>query len=388
MKKLIYLANQRLPTEKAYGIQIAKMCEAFAGAGVEVTLLIPSRDNSIRETIFDYYGVNKNFTVKKVSAPDFYFPGKLDRITVAIKSVVSSAILCRHVRAHYPQSIIYSRDEWPVYFLSFFKNLVVFEAHKFSPSRKFFYRRFKKSIRKIITISPGVRDEFIAFGFLPEVIAVAQDGVDLEEFDIPENQTEYRRQAGLPEDKKTVGYVGQLRTMGMEKGLAELIEAGGIIHKSYPDLALVVVGGNPADIDYYCKYAVQHGLGDKDIIFVGQKAHVHIPAYLKSFDILAMPFPYSKHYAHYMSPLKLFEYMAAKRPIIASDLPSIRAVVDDHDMLLVPPDDSDALAKGILKILDNPEFAQALARSSFIKAKEYTWQKRAEKIMSFIKFRR
>src|SRR3989338_10823765 len=98
--RLLYISNQRLPSEKSYGIQIAKMCEAFARACVEVTLLIPSRDNPIQETIFDYYGINKNFTVKKVSAPDFYFPGNLDKIAVNLKSFISALVLCWHARNH------------------------------------------------------------------------------------------------------------------------------------------------------------------------------------------------------------------------------------------------------------------------------------------------
>ena len=62
--KIIYLANVRLPTEKAHGIQIVKMCEAFAGLGLEVELVVPNRLNSIQDDIFDYYGVKKNFVLK------------------------------------------------------------------------------------------------------------------------------------------------------------------------------------------------------------------------------------------------------------------------------------------------------------------------------------
>ena len=60
-KKLIYIANLRLPTEKAYGIQIAKMCEAFGALGLDVELVTPYRISKIKDNLFDYYSIKKNF---------------------------------------------------------------------------------------------------------------------------------------------------------------------------------------------------------------------------------------------------------------------------------------------------------------------------------------
>ena len=71
--KLIYLADIRLPTEKAHGIQIMKMCEAFAIQGIEVELMVPRRKNPIAEDPFCYYGVKKIFKINKISSLDFSF---------------------------------------------------------------------------------------------------------------------------------------------------------------------------------------------------------------------------------------------------------------------------------------------------------------------------
>ena len=93
MKSLLYIANLRLPTEKAYGIQIAKMCEAFADPELKfkVALIYPKRNNpNIKENVFDYYSVKNNFEAKRVWAPDFYFSGKLDTISVLIKNFISA----------------------------------------------------------------------------------------------------------------------------------------------------------------------------------------------------------------------------------------------------------------------------------------------------------
>ena len=74
--------------------------------------------------------------------------------------------------------------------------------------------------------------------------------------------------------------------------------------------------------------------------------------------------------------------MAAKRPIVASDLPSIREVLGEKNAILVNPDDPDALALGIKKVFDNPKEANILAEQAFQDVKKYTWQNRAKMILS------
>ena len=71
MKSLFYIANVRIPTEKAHGIQIAKMCEALANFDIKIELIIPKRKNFITESIFNYYGVKNIFSVKKIFFLDF-----------------------------------------------------------------------------------------------------------------------------------------------------------------------------------------------------------------------------------------------------------------------------------------------------------------------------
>jgi len=68
--KIIYLANFRMPTERAHGVQTMKMCEAFAKAGLEVELVLPRRFTSIKANPFDYYAVTQNFRIKKLPVLD------------------------------------------------------------------------------------------------------------------------------------------------------------------------------------------------------------------------------------------------------------------------------------------------------------------------------
>lgn len=382
--KLLYIANQRLPTEKAYGLQIAKMCEAFADNGIKVRLLMPTRKNQIQDDVFKYYNIKRNFEIKKIYSPDFYLPGKLDRAAFWGKNLISAIILSARSFSE-KFDLIYVRDELSAYLLSYFKKNIFFEAHRFSGSKKFFYKRFKKTGLKIVTISGGLKNEFARFGFKPENILVAHDGVDLKEFDVKQTKAESRTKLGLPQDKKIIGYVGQLKTFGMEKGVGDLIKAFNIVKTNHPDALLVIVGGEGRVLEDYKTFASGQNIGENEILFVGQKRHELIPFYLRAFDVLAMPFPYNTHYAFYMSPLKLFEYMASERPIAASDLPSVREVLNFKNSVLVKPDNPTELAIGIKKILDNESYSRQLAEVAFADVLNYTWQKRAQNILNFIK---
>ena len=377
--KLLYIANQRLPVEKAYGLQVAKMGEAFAAFGLEVSLIAPTRKDPIKQDFFSFYSIERNFRFKKLFSPDFYLPGKLDSLAVVIKSFISASVLAFY-SVFRKADLIYSRDEFPLYFLSFFKKNLVFEAHRFSKRRIFFYRRFKNKALKIVVISKGLEKEFINFGFNQKNVLIAHDGVDLKKFDLDLDKSQARLKLDLPEDKKLVGYVGQLRTMGMEKGIDLAIKS----LKSLPDdLDLILVGGSGEDIDFYKTLAEKENLAER-VLFKGRISHDSIPLWLKAFDALIMPFPFTKHYAFYMSPLKLFEYMASRRPIAASDLPSVREILDEKNSILFNPDDQVSLAEAVKKIFDSPDWAGKMADQAFEDVKNYTWQKRAEKILDFI----
>ncbi|MBI2466108.1 MAG: glycosyltransferase, partial [Candidatus Sungbacteria bacterium] len=109
-----------------------------------------------------------------------------------------------------------------------------------------------------------------------------------------------------------------------------------------------------------------------------------LAVYQKNFDILLMPFPRQTHFVYYMSPLKMFEYMAAKRPIIATDLLSIREVLSEKNAILVPSGEPKRLATAIENLYRDPSLGEKLADQAYLDVQDYTWQKRAEKIISSI----
>jgi len=374
--KLIYITNARMPTEKAHGIQIMKMCQAFTLTGLEVKLVVPWRFNKIKKSPFDYYSIRKNFRIKKLPSLDI-IPLGIPKICFWIQNLTFALSLFLYL-IFGKADIIFSRDLFSLWFLSFFKKNLIYEAHTF-PGHFFLYEKVFRKAKAVITITQKLKELLVEQDIPANKILVAPDGVDLEEFDIKESQEQCRQKLNLPLDGKIIGYVGQLKTMEMEKGIAGLIKATRKVKNT-----LCLVGGQESDIVGYKKMASKMNLTN-NILFIGQVRHCLIPYYLKSFDILVMPFPWTKHYAYYMSPLKMFEYMAAQKPIVASDLPSIREILNDNNAVLVEPDNPQSLAKAINQTLKNPDFSAKIAAQAYQDVQEYTWQKRTKNILKFIK---
>ncbi|MCX6779491.1 MAG: glycosyltransferase family 4 protein [Candidatus Magasanikbacteria bacterium] len=146
---------------------------------------------------------------------------------------------------------------------------------------------------------------------------------------------------------------------------------------------LVLVGGKKQEIESLKK--TSNILDDRDILMVGQKPHNLIPYYIKAADVLVLPNKAGDVWSeYYTSPLKLFEYMAGRRPIVASNLPSIREVLDKESAMLFEANNPVDLAEKINLLIDNPDLGRQLADKAFQKVTNYTWDKRAQIIIKFI----
>ena len=85
--------------------------------------------------------------------------------------------------------------------------------------------------------------------------------------------------------------------------------------------------------------------------------------------------------------MKLFEYMASGVPTIASDVPSLREILNEKNSFLVSPNNPVALAEGVRRILSSPRDADTRARTALVDVESYTWDKRAEGMLNFLKIR-
>ncbi len=360
---ILYIANIRLPTEKAHGIQIMKTCEAFARAGHTVELVVPTRHTPIADDAFTYYGVEKIFKITTLPVPDWVRFGKIGFL---------SSLLIFSERAHFMPSfwsadIIYSRDALVLAQYTLLGRKFIFESHT-KPSGP--ARLVARRAYRVVVISRALREEYVLAGVQPGKIIVAPDAVDAHLFDgVLARETE-REALGLACHEKAVVYTGHLYA---HKGAYTL--ASSAIH--LPSVQFYFVGGTEKDI---AQFRARWG-SEKNIHIIGHVSHAQVPQYLRSADILVIPNSATNQDAKlYTSPMKLFEYMASGTPIVAADVPSIKEILTDKDATFFTPDDVHSLAEAIAAVFSNEKTAQEKAQNARQKAKRYTWDKRVEDI--------
>ncbi len=363
--KIIYLANARIPTQKTHGIQIMNMSETFADLGHEVELVVPKRINDLEENPFKFYGVKNNFNIKTLWSLDLTRFGFLGFLIQSFTFGISSFFYLKKTN----NDLIYGRDEFSLFFISFLKKSFVWEAH--DARDNFLIRRILKKAQKIITITKGLKDFYVNRDISPEKIIVSPDGVDVNQFNINISKEEAKKKTGLHQYSKIALYSGHLYDW---KGVHILAESA----KLLSDSVFVFVGGNDKDINNFKNEYSQL----KNIVVVGRRAHNETPFYLKSADVLVLPNSSKEDISKlYTSPLKLFEYMASNVPIVASDLPSLREVLNEQNAVLVSPDNPNALAQGIESAFGRDD----LARSALRDVEKYSWDERAKSILNNIK---
>ena len=370
-RKFYYISNARIPTEKAHGVHMMKMCEAFANAGEEVIFVVPKRFNKIKEDPYIYYNVEQNFVIKRLPCIDFikFIPWVGFWIQYLSYIIV---LKIRFIFSSRKDKLIYTREFLIAMLFRLLGFETVYESHRVLQKKKMFFWLLG-GIKKIVTNSRGVADEFTANGF--KDVLPASNAVDTREF---ENLTDIRCPSDLPTDGKIVMYTGHLFDW---KGIDTVMEVARQLADNPRGSAthFVFIGGTDTDVEKYKK------LNIKNTIFLGHKPKKEIPSYLKSADVLLLPnSPVSEESIKYTSPMKLFEYMASGVPIVASDLPSIREVLNEENSVLVSPDNSIQMKEAIERVLSSPDFAEKISAQAKLDVKDRTWDNRAKKILEFV----
>jgi glycosyltransferase involved in cell wall biosynthesis len=386
MKKLFYLANVRMPTEKAHGLQICQNCEAFAKQGLAVTLLpahrINTKEMAAVADLWAHYGVRANFAVRHIPSLDLFplierFSGKAAFFIQVASYTLALFLIMLFRRA----DLYYSRDIYTLLALSLIKprQRLVYEAHQRAKSG-IGARLQKWCVRRVgltVAVTAKLAEALAEAG--AKKTLVAHDGFRPERFAGLPSRAEVRATLQLPADAFIAGYVGRLHTMQMSKGVDTLVEAIGQCERP---IYLCLVGGPDAMAESLRQQWLGLGLPADRFLYAGQVAPTLVPPYLAAFDLCTMPFPFTEHFAYYASPLKLFEYMAVGGVIVGSDLPSAAEVIaNGENGLLTAPGDAAELAGALRQLYDDPELRRRLAAAALATAKHYTWDARAESIL-------
>lgn len=358
--KLLYATSIDLPSTRANRLQVVNMARAF------------------HKLLGDRFSLGLH-----AKAPEYNLRVPFVEVKRSRSIVLAMKYLRLAKRAQFTH--LYCREEKLLLFILLYNMLIFrlpitfcYELHHLWHIKSWWYRILLRHVVRIISITHGMKDRLVALGLPGDKILVAPDAVDIAMFDIAMTKKEAREKLSLPSEKRIVLYTGTIHEPW--KGVGTLYEA----MKQLDDRHLcVIVGGKPHYVNTFS--ALNPPVPQAH--FAGHRPHAEIPLYLRAADVVVVPNSAKSETSRiYTSPLKLFEYMASERPMVASDLPSIREVINEHDAILVTPDDPEALARGIKQIFENEPYALSLARHAREKVNHYTWDMRAKSITDFITF--
>lgn len=370
--KILYLSSSIIPSRTANSINVMKMCDSFSNIDNDVTLIHPRSNmhffsnNNIEN--HKYYGTSGTFNmVSLFSIVPFKY-----RIGKWFYAIISGF----YVLIFRP-NIVYSRSILSCYIALILKKRVIYECHQEEWDRSVFHTTiFLKMLKdsnllKVVVISNSLR-KLIVNSFKNHIasdqIIVAHDGAD---------KVDDKFLNILPrKDNFVVGYFGHLYK---GKGVEFLLK----VASRMPDVSFKIYGGEDADIERCKAYAT------KNVEIVGFVPHAKTAEYRSKCHVLVAP--YQKRVtvsggggdiSKVMSPLKIFEYMSSKRPIVCSDIPVLREILDDNTAIFAKVNNCNDWVEAINK-LKEPELANVLSERAYNKfLKFYTWNSRARFILN------
>jgi len=375
LKKIYYIANVRMPTERAHGLQLAKMCEAFTEKGIEVVLIVPRKKNNIEKNPKDFYGLRKPLKVISLWNINI-FPKSSIGFNINSFSFALSYFFYLFFMKKEKGSAIYTIDlDQFSFFLAPFLGLpIFFEVHG-SKKKNMFNSFFFKRVSRFIAVSSKIREKLIeVFDLPPEKVIVKPNGIDFSLFEKIPAKFEARREINLPENRTILLYIGKFYDW---KGLDIFLD----VALNFQSTFFYFVGGTEAEL----LAATGKKVLPQNVFAPGYKSHKEIPLWLSAADYLIISGTKKNQYSYEeTSPMKLFEYMASKRPIIAARTPAIETIGGDSEFIFYEPDDAEDLEKTLLAVLPRKNAADDRIANSYKKALELSWERRAEAIIDFV----
>lgn len=209
-------------------------------------------------------------------------------------------------------------------------------------------------------------------------VVIAPNGVDLERFENLPSPSEARARLWLPE-KITVLCSGHLYA---GRGAGLFLE----LATYFPSVHFIWVGGRAKEVEYWRERRAAQRL--ENATFYGFVPNEQLPLFQAAADVLLMPYERNIGISSgdidssaIASPMKMFEYMASGRPILTSDLPVLREVLDENIAIFCPPADAGAWKNALERLLADPPLRSRLGQEAQLRARAYTWRERTRRIL-------
>ncbi|MDT7833453.1 glycosyltransferase family 4 protein [Flavobacteriaceae bacterium S356] len=368
--KITYIHTSSLDSRKANLIQVLNMCKAFVENGAKVVLILP-KSKSEPSIELDPRVTLKFFDVNH----------KLP------SSIKYSFALNRYLNKNKLEGLVFVRQFTLVFPIQQHGYNYIYESHNNNLfSRKYADIIFKFFLKRLIK-----KDNFLLFfsisgelnkywdrffNFKHKKLDYYHDGIDDNMFKDVIKKEEALKLLQIKDSKrKRVTYAGSLYK---DRGIHNIVK----LASDYPEVDIIVIGGPNVEIPELKELA--KGLHASNIEFIGVVEHKQIPLYLYASDILLAFWSNKVKTINYCSPLKVFEYMASERLIIAHAYPTIKEVLNDGNSILINTNCYNSMKEGLQKAINtNPDQISSKARQEVLA--KYTWNKRAEYILDIIK---
>jgi glycosyltransferase involved in cell wall biosynthesis len=339
-----------------------------------VVLVVPEYQEGIEndvDDVFEFYGVPESFEIVKL------------RQFRPLKFWYSTVMANRAIRLSGAE-LFHTRILWTAWGLStIFRKPTILELHEVpvlgSLEPKCFRSITKRrSLEHVVTITNALKQRL-----LPDVgracrFVIAPDGVDGALVDSTLSRDEARDAVGLPNDSQLLAlYAGHLY---QGRGIEVIVQLAARCR----NIKFVIVGGRDEDIRHW-----RSQVGElENVYFAGFVAPQRVFHYLRAADVLLMP--HAKRVmtsgrgdiAEVCSPMKMFEYMAAGKPILASELPVLQEVLrPESNCLIAPYDELDRWESQLQRLNSDAELRMRLGNRARRDARQYTWESRAAKVL-------
>lgn len=378
-KRILYITNARIPTEKAHGLQIVRTVENLVGVGAKVKLVVPRRRNPIKDKAEDFYHCTHALDIKYLPNPFLFIENILPELFFPL-SRLNFAFLALLYITHSRYEVVYTRDLILACFVSVLsKKTVVYEDHEPKKSKLFLYKFFLKHIDKKVIVAKGLERLYEEFKLPKSEYVWVPNGVDIKAVESANRDHSIWQEAfGIPENHQVVLYTGHFYSW---KGVYTLLDSA----KFLPDnFSLVLIGGRADDQASVKEYIKGNNLNK--VYLCDFMPQIEVLKYVRSADVLVIPnTAKDSRSLEFTTPIKLFEYMAAGVPIVASDIPSLRFYLEHKvNAWLFEPDNPESLSEGIKRVGSDTELGSQLSSKSKADVVSYTWRERAKRIINFI----
>jgi len=369
--KIAVIAASQVPFSTANSIQVMKVCQALVQLGHTVCLYVPGDQTASWDALGAHYGLSNAFDVRWLHCPLVW--RRYDLAWLALREARS-----------WGASLVYTWMLQAAVLAQWKKIPVIMEMHMLPTGllgpilfRNFVHGSGKKRILIITRALQDILEENFDFKFSLCEVQIAPMGCEPERYAGLPAPAEARNLLHLPQGV-TVGYTGHLypgRGMDILVGLA----------RHFPGTNFLWVGGRRVDIVFWQDRLHQEGLNN--IHLTGFIENQYIPLYQAAADLLVMPYQEQVGVSSggdtssICSPMKMFEYLAAGRPILSSDLPVLHEVLNDKNAVFCPPNDPEKWQIALGGLLEDEIKRSKLSEQARADALQYSWHDRTSRAL-------